>query len=773
MLEKNRKINSRVCLVMLLLAWCFLFVATATASSLVPSMVGNVSPAPYVASSSSFYNPSSRYDFRPYRAFDGQFSGTSYWSADIYETSGILGIDFGPGNAQAVNIYRILCQDNSRVGPSRAPREFVFQGSDDGLIWADLDARPAVTDWAVGVPKEFSFDNTRAYRYYRLNVLSNNGNIGFLAVQEMELDYGESYVPPSPSASPVPVLQYKSLLNVTYPTRIAQAATGDIYVASGRDDRVNYFDKYGRAKGVDTSVVEPTAVATSPSGDLYIASGAGGIYKSGSSVPFIDVDVASSVSDMAFDSAGYLYVADNASNEIKVFYPGSSNLASAFGGGEGRRPVSVAVGPGMLADGSDIEEQIYVGYASEVIVSLGEPMIVVYEPGSWEEVRSFGEAFFQVAAETTTEGVEGIAEPYQMVRAGGIAVDSKGRVYVADSYGGRVVMFDEFGDHFATTEPMAAPPRGIAIDEDGRLLVSILDGSVRIYSVDGSALENIAPTAPRFVSPVGGVSVAGDVELLVMNSNDLNGDTIVYEFVLASDPAMGDVVWSQPDVVEGESGKTSVTVGAPLDEDATYYWKARSLDGRGEYSQYSPVTAFFVNGVNSAPVIISSLPEEQLKKIDAEEALDFSVETFDSDRDRLALIWLVDGELVSGGGSSFEFIASVDERGPHKVIARVSDREFVVDKEWDVEVYRPNTKPVPPSVASPIASEDVDTLNPVLTVSNASDAEGDKLNYDFEVSTVSDFSPGSIVAVVSGVTEGEGVTSAELSAELKERKSVV
>ena len=48
------------------------------------------------------------------------------------------------------------------------------------------------------------------------------------------------------------------------------------------------------------------------------------------------------------------------------------------------------------------------------------------------------------------------------------------------------------------------------------------------------------------------------------------------------------------------------SVDVILDEDVTYYWKARSLDALGEYSQYSPVTAFFVNGVNSIPAILSS-----------------------------------------------------------------------------------------------------------------------------------------------------------------------
>jgi len=768
MLDKNKKINPKVGLAALLAAWCFLFVSTAGASSLVPDMYSNTSPSPYVVSASSFVSTS----YMPYRAFDGISMGNEAWRSGRGQKSGWLKLDLGSGNAQAVNVYRILCEENSggrdtTGGRNRAPRDFVFQGSDNGSLWVDLDVQSGVMGWNIGELKQFSFDNDRPYRYYRLNITANNGDKYYLSVQELELEYNVTYVPPSPSAKPAPVLQYKSLLGVAYPLRMAQDGAGDIFVASVRGHSVVRFDKYGHAKGTDASVADPTAVAASPSGELYIASGSGGVYRSGFDVPFISKLMAPSVSDMVFDSAGYLYVVDTSVDVVMVFSPDGSP-ATTFGGGEGMYPVSLAVGSGMSVEGSGLEEQVYVGYATDVLVTRNESMVVVYEPGSWLEVRSFGKPYSEITAETTTEGVDGLPEPYQIVRASGIAVDKKGRVYVADTYGGRIVMFDESGDYFASTEQMVAPPSAVSFDVDGRLLVSIMDGSVRIYSVDGSDVANVAPTAPRFVSPSGGVSVPGAVELLVKNSDDLNGDTLVYEFVLASDPAMRDVVWSQLAVEEGVDGKTSATVGAVLAEDTDYYWKARSLDARGEYSQYSPVTAFFLNGLNSSPVIISSLPEEQLKKIYVEEALDFSVETFDSDRDRLTVSWLVDGEPAAEGASAFEFVGVADGLGSHKLVARVSDREFAVYKEWDVEVYRLNTKPVPPSVASPSGSEDVDTLMPVLTVNNASDAEGDKLEYTFEVSTVSDFSPGSIVAVVSGVAEGEGLTSAALASDLEE-----
>lgn len=59
---------------------------------------------------------------------------------------------------------------------SRDPRDWEIQGSQDGLSWETLDTRTAYTFSDRNQTREFYFDNNTAYKYYRFNLLSNNGS---------------------------------------------------------------------------------------------------------------------------------------------------------------------------------------------------------------------------------------------------------------------------------------------------------------------------------------------------------------------------------------------------------------------------------------------------------------------------------------------------------------------------------------------------------------------------------------------------------------------
>ena len=51
---------------------------------------------------------------------------------------------------------------------ARAPKDFTISGSMDGSTWTTLDTRTAVS-WPTSAAQTFSFTNTTAYTYYRLN----------------------------------------------------------------------------------------------------------------------------------------------------------------------------------------------------------------------------------------------------------------------------------------------------------------------------------------------------------------------------------------------------------------------------------------------------------------------------------------------------------------------------------------------------------------------------------------------------------------------------
>ncbi|MBQ7188694.1 MAG: hypothetical protein IJR99_04670 [Kiritimatiellae bacterium] len=78
--------------------------------------------------------------------------------------------DFGADSPKAVDMYKVYSGpygDNKlRL---RSPKSWTFEGSNDKESWAQLDSRDSETNWAYGVEARlYSFENTTAYRYYRI-----------------------------------------------------------------------------------------------------------------------------------------------------------------------------------------------------------------------------------------------------------------------------------------------------------------------------------------------------------------------------------------------------------------------------------------------------------------------------------------------------------------------------------------------------------------------------------------------------------------------------
>lgn len=80
---------------------------------------------------------------------------------------------FQPATTVAVNSYTMASGDG---GSDNDPKEWVFEGSDDNSTWNKLDEQK--TQWFPGRKqlRRFRFENTKAYKYYRLKVNSNKGS---------------------------------------------------------------------------------------------------------------------------------------------------------------------------------------------------------------------------------------------------------------------------------------------------------------------------------------------------------------------------------------------------------------------------------------------------------------------------------------------------------------------------------------------------------------------------------------------------------------------
>ncbi|RVX40981.1 putative alpha-1,2-mannosidase [Nonomuraea polychroma] len=87
--------------------------------------------------------------------------------------------------------------------PGRDPRDWQLQGSQDGQNWTTLDTRTEETFGARFQRKEYTFANTTAYAYYRLNI-TRNGGASIVQLAEWELSDGDtSPKPPTDMRSQV------------------------------------------------------------------------------------------------------------------------------------------------------------------------------------------------------------------------------------------------------------------------------------------------------------------------------------------------------------------------------------------------------------------------------------------------------------------------------------------------------------------------------------------------------------------------------------------
>jgi hypothetical protein len=141
------------------------------------NMTSNTSPAPFVASSSGNFP-----GYDPFYAFNAVLAN-QYWIGN--GVTGFLRIDLG-SNSTIVQTYRV--QVNDIPEPTRAPKDWTLEGSNDGTTWTVIDTVINETGWTTGQERSFVCDvTTTAYRYYQINISANNGDGSFIQVANLKL----------------------------------------------------------------------------------------------------------------------------------------------------------------------------------------------------------------------------------------------------------------------------------------------------------------------------------------------------------------------------------------------------------------------------------------------------------------------------------------------------------------------------------------------------------------------------------------------------------
>lgn len=96
---------------------------------------------------------------------------------------GWLQYNYGANNKKTVTGYTLTSASDT---PQRDPKDWQFQGSNNGTSWTNLDTRTGETFASRVLAKTYSFTNTTPYQYYRLNVTANSGGASYgLHLQEV------------------------------------------------------------------------------------------------------------------------------------------------------------------------------------------------------------------------------------------------------------------------------------------------------------------------------------------------------------------------------------------------------------------------------------------------------------------------------------------------------------------------------------------------------------------------------------------------------------
>lgn len=124
----------------------------------------------------------------PYETADKAFDHSrSRWL--MFANSGWLQYAFAPGETWAVTRYVLRTNQDAT---DRDPRDWEFQGSNDGQTWVTLDTQKDQS--FPDLFHAYSFENKQAFAMYRLKITRNQGN-GLTQLSELEL-WVDGAIPP-------------------------------------------------------------------------------------------------------------------------------------------------------------------------------------------------------------------------------------------------------------------------------------------------------------------------------------------------------------------------------------------------------------------------------------------------------------------------------------------------------------------------------------------------------------------------------------------------
>ncbi len=295
------------------------------------------------------------------------------------------------------------------------------------------------------------------------------------------------------------------------------------------------------------------------------------------------------------------------------------------------------------------------------------------------------------------------------------------------------------------------------------------DGSANSpYMTTASFFVNTAndfPSAPGISSPAVGTQVPSRTPTLtVTNASDPDGDTLTYQFQIASDANFTAIVAQRSGIAQGPGGTTSWTSEVTLNENATYYWRCRATDEEA-YSGNWASASFVVNTANDAPSAPSVSSPVQGAEVASLAPPITVLPATDPDSVNLTYIFEIDtvntfnssNKQTSAAISSTSWTPStLRDNTVYYYRVKACDDGNACGPYMDTVTFFVNTANDPPSVPTiqnPAPGGVVLTLKPTLSVNPAIDPDRDDVTYEFELYGDSSYQPPKI-----GGATGQGTS---------------
>ncbi|WP_342550864.1 discoidin domain-containing protein [Lysinibacillus sp. FSL M8-0216] len=170
-------------------------------------------PTPFVASASGHYGSG----YEPYKAFNGTaINASDTWISSRNTIVGWIQIDYGASSPKIANVLELTGRNSSVLTDN--VKDFNILGSNDSVNFDTLAQIRNQIDWAQVETRRFDFENDKPYRYYRIQVLDNNG-YSYVAIGEILFSYEKLTLFEVPVLSTDNIINYGkvNLTNLTRP----------------------------------------------------------------------------------------------------------------------------------------------------------------------------------------------------------------------------------------------------------------------------------------------------------------------------------------------------------------------------------------------------------------------------------------------------------------------------------------------------------------------------------------------------------------------------